>query len=226
MSRLHGYLPWIIVATTVTIAAAVRLSGSGGTARKSPLGPSRIDAGQAGAASHYVAPWQLVESNGMVNRVVDDLEALASDGRHMGWAQISAGQPVVLVFIKSGCPCSIEFEPYFHRVEQAYRGVVRFAGVIDGNLDSARRYASEQHVPYPVLADADRKIIRRFGAKNGCYVSVLTPNGVIDGFWPGSSAEALQELGRRIAKLAGTEERPLDVSGMPKALTTGCHFGI
>lgn len=133
---------------------------------------------------------------------------------------------MVLVFIKHGCPCSIEFEPYFHRVAQVYRGVVRFAGVIDADLDASRRYAAEQHVPYPVFADADRKIIRRFGAKNGCYVSLLTPEGVIDGYWPGSSADALQELGRRIAKLTHVEERSLDVTGMPKALTSGCHFGI
>ena len=53
---------------------------------------------------------------------------------------------------------------------------------------------------------------------------LLTPGGVIDGFWPGCSADTMRQLGRRVARLAGVEERPLDVSVMPASLTTGCPF--
>jgi hypothetical protein len=53
---------------------------------------------------------------------------------------------------------------------------------------------------------------------------LLTPGGVIDGFWPGCTAATMQELGRGIARLTGIGERPLNVSGMPGPLTTGCPF--
>lgn len=226
MLRYSAYLPWLAIAASVTIAGTVHLIGSSAAAQESGA-VTQPSAGPPGGSStiHYVGPEQLAQTNSMLDLVVKDIEATSSDGRHVGWSEISAGLPVVMVFIKNGCPCSIEFEPYFHRVEEAYRGVVRFVGVIDADVASARRYAIEHHVPYPVLADADRKIIRRFRAKNGCYVAVLTADGVIDGYWPGSSEDALLELGRRIAKSSAMAERSLDVTGMPKALTTGCHYG-
>jgi hypothetical protein len=34
----------------------------------------------------------------------------------------------------------------------------------------------------------------------------------------------MRQLGRRIAALGAAAERPIDVSDMPKALTTGCPF--
>jgi peroxiredoxin len=215
--RFSGYVPWAVASMFGAIGAAFLRAGP-------EVAPPPSASAQRGPPVHYVAPSQLVESNAMVRRVVDDLEGEAHDGRRLRWAQISGGLPVVIVFIKSGCPCSIDFEPYFHRVEASYRGVVRFVGVIDASIDAARRYATEQHVPYPILADPSRSIIRRFDAKNGCYVALLSAKGVIDGYWPGSSAEALHELGHRIATMTHTSERALDVSGMPNALTTGCHY--
>lgn len=226
MLRYSAWLPWLAIAASVTIAGTVHQIGPSAAAQETGAVAQPSAGPQGGSTIHYVGPEQLAQTNSMLDLVVKDIEATASDGRHLGWSELSGGLPVVMVFIKNGCPCSIEFEPYFHRVEEAYRGVVRFVGIIDADVTSARRYASEQHVPYPVLADAERKIIRRFRAKNGCYVAVLTADGVIDGYWPGSSEDALRELGQRIAKSTATAERPLDVSGMPKALTTGCHFSL
>jgi hypothetical protein len=75
-----------------------------------------------------------------------------------------------------------------------------------------------------VLPDPGRRIIRRLRAQNGGYVVLLTADGVIDRFWPGCSADALTDLGRRIARLADVQERPLDVADVPGSLTTGCPF--
>jgi hypothetical protein len=118
----------------------------------------------------------------------------------------------------------VEFEPFFHRLERCYKGRVRFFGVIDGGVADARTYAEANRVPYPVLADPDRAVITRFKAENGGYVALLRPGGVVDALWPGCSAEMARELGRRISTLAGVKERPVEVSGMPPALTTGCPF--
>lgn len=162
----------------------------------------------------------------MTDRNLADLEAKGHDGVQRGWTELSAGQAVVFVFVKVGCPCNVEFEPFFRRVEQLYRGSVRFVAVIDGTVEDALEYAGEMKVPYPVLADPGSTLLRRFGAENGGYVVLLAPDGTVNGFWPGCSADGLRDLGRRIARLAMIEERPLDISGMPGPLITGCPFAL
>jgi peroxiredoxin len=160
----------------------------------------------------------------MSNRAVAPFRAVAHDGRHLTWAELSGGRPLVLVFIKRDCPCSVEFEPFFHRLAAAYHDCVRFAGVIDAPEDVARRYAEANRVPYPVLADAGRRLIAQFRAENGAYVALLTPDGVLDTLWPGCSAEMMRDMSRRLAAVANVAERPVDYTDMPDALTTGCPF--
>jgi peroxiredoxin len=175
---------------------------------------------------HYVTPTQLTASNGVVRRVVDDFAVTTTDGRRLDWSTLSDGRPVVVVFIKDGCPCSVEFEPYFHRLHDAYRGSTRFIGVIDGDASRARRYAEANSVPYAVVADPEQRLIGRFEAKSGGYAALLDPEGVVVGFWPGFSEEAMSDLGRRISVLAGVAERPIETAGLPKTLTTGCPFDV
>jgi hypothetical protein len=176
------------------------------------------------AEKHYVTPSQLAASGAWQDRPVAPFSAWGHDGKEYDGQSLVGTSPTVLVFIKKGCPCSVEFEPSFHRLESSYKGRVRFFGVIDGSAADARRYAEANRVPYPVLADADRTIITRFKAENGGYVALLKSGGVVDTLWPGCSAEMMKELGRKISTLAGVEERPVDVSDMPGVLTTGCPF--
>ena len=173
---------------------------------------------------HYVTPTQLVESGALAGRKVRSFSAAACDGTVFTWSGMSAARPLVLVFIRRDCPCNVEFEPFFHRLAGRYRDVVEFAGVIDASADAAFAYATANNTPYRVLADPDRAIIDRFEAKNGGYVALVRPDGAIDTLWPGCSAEMMRELGRRIAELGAVRERPIDVAGMPGALTTGCPF--
>jgi hypothetical protein len=173
---------------------------------------------------HYVTPAQLLESGGLADRKVRSVSAVARDGTVFSWSGMNGTRPLVLVFIRRGCPCSVDFEPFFHRLASRYWDVAEFAAVIDAGADDAHAYASANQTPYRVLADPDRAIIDRFEVKNGGYVALVRPEGAIDALWPGCSAEMMRELGRRIAELGAVTERPIDVAGMPGALTTGCPF--
>lgn len=228
MSRTTRYLPWLILLIIAGIGVCSWASGlnrgNGSPERSSRTGPSLAPTTRAPAQKHYVTPRQLVASNARVSQVVRELDALTHDGRRLNWESLSRGRPVVLVFIKAGCPCNVEFAPYFERVEQLYEGRVQFAGVIDGDPHAGRSYADAVHVSHPILADPEQRIIKNLGAENGGYAALLTPDGVIDGFWPGCSADGMKELSRRIARLARVSERTLDLSGMPGPLTTGCPF--
>jgi peroxiredoxin len=233
MRRLHTrYLPWAILIVFGGCVTTLWAMGALGTVRPAATIPARESGDGASGKpdhaleKHYVTPRQLAEVNVVVNQTVTLGQATDPEGRSLGWDKLSGGQPVVLVFLKEGCPCNVDFEPFFQRVERLYRGAVRFAGVIDAGPDAARRYARQQQVPYPVLADPGRDVIRRCRAENGGYVVLLSPSGAIDGAWPGCSADTLRALGRRIARLAGLEERPLDVNGMSDALLTGCPFAV
>lgn len=223
------YLPWTILTALAISGAALWMTGGLGATRP-PL-PVSVLAAESAARTpnharekHYVTSRQLAEANGMVNRKVSLERATDQEGHCLAWDELSGGQPVVLVFLKEGCPCNTDFEPFFQRVERLYRGKVRFAGVIDAGTEVARCYARQHQVPYPILADPGRAIIRRCGAENGGYVVLLTPQGLIDGSWPGCSADTLRALGQRIARLTGLKERSLDVTGMSDALLTGCPF--
>jgi hypothetical protein len=173
---------------------------------------------------HYVTSQQLTASGAMSAHALGPITAVAHDGLRREWSELAGDQPVVLVFIKKSCPCSVEFEPYFHRLYRAYRRSVRFVGVIDGGIETARQYAEANEVPYLVLADPGLGLIGRCQAKNGAYVAVVTPAGVLHTLWPGCSAEMMRELSHQIASLAEVEEQRVETSGLPNVLTTGCPF--
>lgn len=207
--------------------------------RPGPAGPKSATPAQAREPEvHYVTPRQLTDSAALATTVVPTLTATTDRDRFFTWPLLDDRRPLLLIFIKEGCPCSVELEPFFHRLERAYADVVLFAGVIDADARTARRYAEANATPYPILADPERQIIHRLRAANGAYVALValpvSPDAragtgaqdgpAIDSLWPGCSAEIFTHMGRRIAAAAGVAERPLDVTGLPSAAVTGCPF--
>jgi len=172
------------------------------------------------ADRHYVSPPQLGQSNDTETT----LEGTDQYGVRRSWPDLSTGKPVAVVFVKAGCPCSVEFEPYFHRVAAAYPDAVRFVTVINGDVPAGRRFADDNHVSYPVLADESQTLINRFHAKHGATVLLLSPSGKREAQWPGCSREMMRELSERIARLSSVREEQIDVAGLPSALTAGCAF--
>jgi hypothetical protein len=230
MPRRLGLRTVLVALASFSVVGTIGFERCGGSAAN----PIRIFDGRESCEgvlklvppSHYVTATQLRSSNALVRRTFDDVVAVTSDKRRMDWSTLSGGHPVLLVFIKEGCPCSVEFEPYFHRIYDAYHAAVRVLGVIDGAQSTADRFAAANSVPYPVVADPHEWLIGRFEAKNGGYVALLDSEGVVAGFWPGFSEEAMSDLGRRMSRLAGVAEQPIATAGLPKKLTTGCPFDI
>ena len=196
-------------------AIAIRLSP-----RHQPLASSD---GPAARVVHYVNPSQMAATAATANSIAPALNARDHTGNPFHWPD-EGTRPVLVVFVKDGCPCSVEFEPFFHRLHAAYSGSIRFVGAIDVDVVGARRFAERNGTPYPLLPDPACEIVRRFGADNGAYVALLSPDGTVDRMWPGLSVEAYSDIGRRLAAIARVPERPLDTTGLPDALVTGCPF--
>jgi peroxiredoxin len=173
---------------------------------------------------HYVTPAQLTAAAQLGEQRIT-LTGMTHEGRPFDWSRFAVGRPVVIVFIKQGCPCSVQFEPFFRRLEDAYSGAVRVLGIIDGDCATARRYVETAQVKHPVLADPERTLIGRFKAENGGYVALVRPDGTIAVLWPGLSASMMRDVSQQFALLADVEEQVIDTKDMPAALTTGCPYG-
>lgn len=184
------------------------------TSRPEPNNPRATD-------RHYVSPPQLVRGDDTDTTTLDGTD---QHGVQRSWNELSAGKPVVVVFVKAGCPCSIEFEPYFHRVAMTYPDAIRFVTIINGDVPTAQRFATDNHVSYPVLADESHTLIKRFHAKHGATVVLLSPSGKREAHWPGCSREMMRELSERIAQMSGVREQQIDLTGLPSALTAGCAY--
>ncbi|MHC5543574.1 peroxiredoxin family protein, partial [Singulisphaera rosea] len=55
-------------------------------------------------------------------------------------------------------------------------------------------------------------------------VALVSRAGTIETLWPGYSADMLNDLGRRLARLTGVEPKPLDTRDAPIKLAAGCRF--
>ncbi|SIO57911.1 Peroxiredoxin [Singulisphaera sp. GP187] len=176
-----------------------------------------------GPTKHAVTPIMTEVSRTMVERQAPAFESTDFDGRRYILGNLDRKGPVVLIFVKEGCPCSDAAQPLFNQVHAAYPGAT-FLGVINSDAKTARRWADKHRVRYPLLLDPDHRIIRDYNIENSAYVVLIAPEGRIRKHWPGYSSAMLQELGRDLATLVGTAELPLDVADAPEILYSGCPF--
>lgn len=219
-------LRWLSVGTVVSWCGVgvFFLFGRSGSAAGSgePGGRFRF----ASREKHYVTLPQLAESGAMkaarpAVRVVN-----CADGEQREWAALLGGRPALVVFIKQGCPCSVEFEPYFQNLVNRYRDRVSFVGVFDGVPREAREYAAANRVGYPIVADEKLDLVRAFKVKNGGYVGLIGRDGAVETLWPGFSASMMGELNAAVARAAGVATSMVETRGLPAALTTGCPYEL
>ena len=128
-----------------------------------------------------------------------DIKELTKDG------------PVVLVFIKDGCPCSEAAQPFFNLLFDAYGKHARFFGIFDGDVTVARKWAKHNLVGFPILSDPDLRTVHEYKAENSAYVALIAKGGRIEKLWPGYSAEMLADAAARLARLTGFIAKPIDV---------------
>lgn len=221
------YVPWTLAGAIAVPALSCwlaygRLSPADHGALPVATAAGRHD--DSAATNHYVTPRQLIASGETARQDVAHLALVTQDDRHLEWTELSAGRPVVVVFVKQGCPCSRKFEPHFHSLAAAYGPAVQFIDVIDGSVATAQSYSTANAVSYPVIADESGAIIRRFEAQGGAYVALVDREGVVEMLSPGCSVEMMQDLSRRIATMTEQDLAICDFEGLPGGLTAGCPF--
>jgi peroxiredoxin len=197
-------------------AASYAFVRSGGSFRRPGV------AAFAEPEKHLVTAAMIAATDARAKQAAPTFRAVATDGATYDLADLTAASPVVLVFIKDGCPCSADAQRFYNRLHDAYGRRVRFLGVIDTDTNGGRAWGQRNRTGFPLLADPDLEIARRFGAESSAYMAVVDRSGAIDRLYPGYSRAMLAEASERIARLAGVTAAPIDAAGAPDELSTGC----
>jgi len=175
-----------------------------------------------GPQRHLVRPEMLIATAKMTDVVAPAFRAQATDDSYYDIAELTGDGPVVLVFIKEGCPCSLAAQPFFNLLFDAYGKHARFFGVFDGSVSKAKKWAMQNQAAFPLLSDPDLRTVHEYKAENSAYVALIPKGGTIKKLWPGYSVEMLADASARLARLTGVIAKPIDVSAAPTEITTGC----
>lgn len=173
---------------------------------------------------HKVTLEMLQKAQARSKKAAPTFHQADAEGNMVDLGEMTRKGPVVLVFIKDGCPCSTSAERYFDSIHAAYRGRVPFLGVIEGDATVARRWGSAHGVPFPILPDPKLELAKSYGATNSAFVALIDRSGSLVEFWPGYSSGMLSDLNRRVAELSGLTEETIDFSDAPAELYSGCPF--
>jgi peroxiredoxin len=172
---------------------------------------------------HPVSVFMEDAAKSVIGRSVTQ-QAEATDGQTYSLIDMSIDRPLVLIFILDGCSCSESAEPYFQKLHQVYGSRVHFLGVINGDRTMANDWMVRQGTPFPILCDPNLKIVRECGVVRSAYVALIAPGGTIEELWPGYSSTMLTELGAKLAQYSKLPEVPIDTSGAPTRMTSGCPY--
>lgn len=179
-----------------------------------------------GTQKHRVTPAMLESSKQMATQSAPVFQTEATDGKRYHLDTLTKEGPILLIFIKEGCPCSESAQPFFNRFYDAYGTHLKFLGVYDGQVPQAKTWAKNNQVSFPILADPDFKIIQAYKAESSAYVALVAQGGTIEKLWPGYSSEMLGDLSLRLARHAGIEPKPIDIKDSPEEMLTGCPFEL
>jgi peroxiredoxin len=174
--------------------------------------------------THKVTPEMLATANGRAKTAAPPFRRSDAQGVIQDLADLLKTGPIVLVFIKDGCPCSASAAPYFNALHDRYGGRLHLIGVIDGDAALARRWGSANGVLFPIMPDTGLEIAKSYGATNSAFVALVDPQGQVDELWPGYSATMLEDLNRRAAAMAGLTKETIETADAPEELYSGCPF--
>jgi peroxiredoxin len=196
----------------------VRIRSS--TAGVEYAGPVTVE----GPPKHLVTRPMLAATAKMTDVTAPAFRAQATDESFYDLKDLTKDAPIVLFFIKDGCPCSQAAQPFFNLLFDAYGKHARFFGVFDGDVANAKKWANHNQVAFPILSDPDLHTVHEYKAENSAYVALIAKGGTIEMLWPGYSVDMLADAAARLARLTGVIAKPIDAREAPTAMTTGCSY--
>lgn len=169
--------------------------------------------------------WQTARA--VAGKPAPNFDLLDPQGKQIVLAQEVRKGPVVLVFTKDDCPCSMEAQPFFNQLAKGFAGKVTFYGVIDSKAPEASKYRDDFKVPYEMLiSDKDGAIFKAYRAKRSVYTTLIGKDGVVIKQWPGYNRAMFVELDEELAKVTGSKAIQINTDMAPEKMNSGCAFPI
>ncbi|MER3496658.1 MAG: hypothetical protein C4320_07750 [Armatimonadota bacterium] len=206
----------------VILPAATLALGGGALAYLTSIAP-RTSPEMEPRVHHLITDEMAADAEAARRQLAPRIETVDAYGKSL---VLGGPGPQFVYFIKEGCPCSYDAEPFFKALEASYGKKVRFAAVTDGDLAAAKRWSTELSQPFPIASDPELRAMRAFGAKASVYSCLIDRKGRIVRLWPGFSKTLLTDINKTIAREAGEALRPLDLTFAPVEKATGCTFGV
>ena len=195
---------WVVVLSVIALGVCAFSVARVRAVRRVGMSSARISEPEL----HKVTPDMLETAGRRVRTAAPPFRLADAQGITRDLAELRRSGPVVLIFIKDGCPCSASAAPYFNELHDRYKGGLRLLGVIDGDAEVARRWGTANGVVFPILPDPRLHIAEAYGATNSAFVALIDPEGDVEELWPGYSATMLQDLNRRASAMARLPMEP------------------
>jgi peroxiredoxin len=214
----------------IALPIALLLAGAGGLLAVKAKQPPPVRIQEAGGIpllpkeDHPVTPEMAAAVERKATEMAPELEGVSTRDDRIAIAPRDGDRPQFVYFVLHGCPCSFEVEPLFKRLYLHFEGEVQFVSVTDADLEGAKKWSDQMLVPYPVIPDPGKRIIRAFNAKNSVYSALISRDGRIVKMWPGYSRDILLEMNELMAKELGLEPDSFDPQYAPLEEKSGCVF--
>ncbi len=143
-------------------------------------------------------------------------------GRLINMESLVASKPLALFFVDEQCPCARDATPFMNRLQEQFGDAFQLVGVINCKTEPAKVWARTVGAEFPIIADADSRLIDRYRVKNAGTVTLVTQGGKIAITYPGYGREMLLDLSTRIAALTQAKVVRKNFADAPKKLIVGC----
>ncbi len=141
-----------------------------------------------------------------------DFKLSTTDGGAISLKEALRRGPVVAAFFKISCPVCQMTLPYLARIYQAYPSEkFTIAGVSQNDKRDTLAFAKEYGITFPLAIDPSDKYAasNAYGLTNVPTIFVIATDGSIELSSVGWSKADIEELNRRLAKLAGVKPKPV-----------------
>lgn len=211
-----------IPATVLILVSAGVVYSLGGT--KYPTSEPTKDEITRGAVRHVITTQMERIASGMLKNPAPAFDVPDMNGGKISLDSLINDRPLLIYFVKDGCPCSIDLDPILQKMYKKYDGRVNFAAVIDKDAATAVKWAHDNGTPYPIIPDPSLKIIKGFHVIASAFSALVNKKGEVVKMWPGYNQDLLKDMNEHIAKELGEKPTPFDTMYAPKEKAAGCAF--
>ncbi len=144
------------------------------------------------------------------------------DGTNRALEQGLEAGPVLVAFFALDCQTCDLCYLFWDRMhgEYAEAGWQLWALALDAP-DEVGRFVEDSGVEFPVLLDADRTIVRAYGAMSTPAMYLVAADGTIESAHEGFDRAAINDLARRAAEATGREAIEIAAGEAPE-MRPGC----